>query len=167
MRNENRNKISKQIQELPEDARRFCFLIENIDEFEAQNWLTQISLVLPRIHAVMEVIDHANNRAECFFALSDIDERFELFCHLKKSLGEKDGYEVGEELIHNELYGSLSEDLADLYFEIKRGLDIINCGQENLSVALNLWRDGFFLHWGQHLIDAERHLYHLRIHHQI
>lgn len=167
MLRENRNKKSKQILELQGNAKRFCFLIENIHEFEAQEWLTNISLILPRIHAVMGVIDHANNRAECFFALSDIDERFDLFCHLKKTLGEKDGYEIGEELVNNELYGSLSGDLTDLYFEIKRGLDIIHSGQENLPVALSLWRDGFFLHWGKHLIDAEKHLYNLRLHHQI
>jgi hypothetical protein len=115
----------------------------------------------------MGVIDNPNNRVEYLFALSDIDERFELFCHLKKVLGEKDGYEVGEELVNNELYGSLSGDLADLYFEIKRGLDLIQAGEENLPAALSLWRDGFFLNWGKHLIDAERHLYDLRSHHQI
>ena len=81
MLRENRNKKSKQILELQGNAKRFCFLIENIHEFEAQEWLTNISLILPRIHAVMGVIDHANNREECFFALSDIEERFELFCH--------------------------------------------------------------------------------------
>ncbi len=164
---ENRNKILKQIQELKTNAERFCFLIENIGEFEAQDWLADISLILPRIHAVMGVIDHQNNRTEVFFALSDIDERFDLFCNLKKVLGEKDGYEIGEELVTNELYGSLSGDLADLYFEIKRGLDLIQFGEENLPLALSLWRDGFFLHWGKHLIDAEQHLYDLRVHHQI
>lgn len=166
MLRENRNKTLKQIQNLQGDAKRFCFLVENIHEFTAQDWLTEISLILPRIHAVMGLIDN-KNRGECLFALSDIDERFELFCHLKKILGEKDAYELGEELAENELYGSLSGDLADLYFEIKRGLDLIQLSDENLPAALSLWRDGFFLHWGKHLIDAEKHLYDLRVHHQI
>ena len=164
---ENRNKTLKQIQELQRNAKRFCFLIENIHEFGARDWLLDISLILPRIHAVMGLIDQQNNRTECFVALSDINERFDLFCHLKKVLGAKDGYEIGEELVGNELYGSLSGDLADLYFEIKRGLDLIQSGEENLPFALSLWRDGFFLHWGKHLIDAEQHLYDLRVHHQI
>ena len=167
MLRENRNKTLKQIHDLQGNAKRFCFLIENIHEFSSQEWLNDISLILPQIHAVMGVIDQANDRSEYLFAISDIDERFDLFCHLKNSLGEKDAYELGEELAENELYGSLSGDLADLYFEIKRGLDLINLGQENLPAALSLWRDGFFLHWGKHLIDAEKHLYDLRVHHQI
>ena len=144
----------------------FCFLIENIHEFDHSEWLAEISLILPRIHAVIGLIDDSN-KSECLFSIADIEERFELFCHLKKTLGDKDGYEIGDELIDNELYGSLSDDLADLYFEIKRGLDLIYQGQENLAAALSLWRDGFFLHWGRHLIDAEKHLYDLRVHHQI
>jgi hypothetical protein len=163
---QNRNKTLKQISDLQGDAKRFCFLVENINEFDSQHWLTEVSLILPRIHAVMGLLDNSN-RGECLFAIADIDERFDLFCRLKKTLGEKDSYEMGEELAENELYGSLSEDLADLYFEIKRGLDLIQTGRENLPAALSLWRDGFFIHWGKHLIDAERHLHDLRVHHQI
>ena len=163
---ENRNKTLKQINDLQESAKQFCFLVENIHEFDAREWLTGISLILPRIHAVMGLIDRSD-RGECLFAVADIDERFDLFCRLKQALGEKDAYEVGEELVDNELYGSLAGDLADLYFEIKRGLDLIQSGKENLPAALSLWRDGFFLSWGKHLIDAERHLYDLRVHHQI
>ena len=166
MLRENRNKTSKQIHDLQENAKRFCFLIENIHEFDHSEWLAEISLILPRIHAVIGLIDDSN-KSECLFSIADIEERFELFCHLKKTLGDKDGYEMGDELIDNELYGSLSDDLADLYFEIKRGLDLIYQGQENLAAALSLWRDGFFLHWGRHLIDAEKHLYDIRVHHQI
>jgi len=159
---ENRHKTLKQINDLQENAKQFCFLVENIDEFDAQEWLAGISLILPRIHAVMGMID-GGQRGECLFALADIDDRFDL----KKALGEKDAYEMGDELVDNELYGSLSGDLADLYFEIKRGLDMIQSGDDNLPAALSLWRDGFFLNWGKHLIDAERHLYDLRVHHQI
>jgi hypothetical protein len=162
----NRNKTLKQIHDLQGNAKRFCFLVENIQEFNSQEWFAEISLILPRIHAVMAMIDDPS-KGECLFALSDIDERFDLFCRLKKWFGEKDAYEVGDELADNEMHGSLAGDLADLYFEIKRGLDLIQHGRENLPAALSLWRDGFFLRWGKHLIDAERHLYDLRVHHQI
>jgi len=164
---ENRNKTSKQIKDLQIDAERFCYLVENIHDFNRQLWLTEVSSILPRIHAVIAVIDN-NNRSECLFTLSDIEERFEMFCNLKTVLGDKDGYEWGEELRDNELYGSLSDDLSDLYFEIRRGLDLIKTGGEgSVPAALSLWRDGFFLHWGKHLVDAQRHLYDLRVHHRI
>ncbi|PCH83095.1 MAG: DUF5063 domain-containing protein [Piscirickettsiaceae bacterium] len=166
MLNENKNNISNQIVDLQSNARRFCFLIDHIDGFNHQKWLTEISQILPRIHAVIGMIDGIS-RNECLFSLSDIDERFELFCRLKKIIGDVDGYEIGEELTENQLYGSLSDDLTDLYFEIKRGLDLISDDSENVPAALSMWRDGFFMHWGKHLIDAEKHLYDLRVHHQI
>jgi len=155
-----------QRQDLYLNAKRYCYLIENIDEFEHPVWLSEISHILPCIHAVIGLIDQPK-RKESLFAVSDIDERFELFCQLKKLLGEMDGYEIGEELLDNELYGSLSGDLTDLYFEIKRGLELLRFDSSNLPDALNLWRDGFYLHWGSHLINAEKHLHDLRVHHQI
>jgi hypothetical protein len=85
---------------------------------------------------------------------------------LKKWFGEKGAYEVGDELADNEMHGSLASDLADLYFKIKRGLDLIQHGRENLPASLSQWHDVFF-RWGKHLIDAERNLYDLRVHHQI
>jgi hypothetical protein len=160
------NKTSSDISDLHDSAKRFCFLVENIQDFDRQQWLSEISLILPRIHAVIGILDN-HRTAECLYALTDVDERFELFCALKKTLGEKDGYEMGDESIENQLYGSLADDLTDLYFEIKRGLDLIQVDQGNYAAALSLWRDGFFLHRGKHLLDAERHLYDLRVHHQI
>jgi len=135
--NKNKNKTLKQIRDLRSYARRFCFLIENIEEFEPQQWLTNISLILPRIHAAMGLIDNSRKK-ECLFALSDIEERFDLFCSLKKALGARDAYEMYGELSENEMYGSLAGDLADLYFEIKRGLDLIQNGPENFAAALSL-----------------------------
>ena len=166
MHNENKNIISNQIADLQSNAQRFCFLIENIHEFNHQKWLTEVSQLLPRIHAAIGMMDGCS-RNECLFSLSDMDERFELFCRLKKIIGDIDGYEIGEELTENQLYGSLADDLTDLYFEIKRGLDLISDDAENVPAALSMWRDGFFMHWGRHLIDAEKHLYDLRVHHQI
>lgn len=162
----NRNKTLKQIAELHRNAKRFCFLVENTQNEKPEAWLAEVSLILPRIHAVMAMIDDPRKN-ECLFALSDMDERFDLFCRLKVWFGERDAYELGDELAENEMYGSLAGDIADLYFEIKRGLDLIQHGHENMPAALSLWRDGFFLHWGKHLIDAERHLYDLRVHHRI
>lgn len=161
-----KNKTSRDISDLLRSAKRFCFLVENIQDFDRQIWLSEISLILPRIHAVIGLLDD-HRTAECLFTLTDVEERFEMFCLLKQALGEKDGYEIGEEMIDHQQYGSLADDLTDLYFEIKRGLDLILVDKGDFAAALSLWRDGFFLHWGKHLLDAERHLYDLRVHHQI
>ena len=162
MLNENKNIISAQVVDLQSNVRRFCYLVEQIQQYNNQAWLTEVSQLLPRIHAVIGMLDGCS-RNECLFSLSDLDERFDLFCRLKTIIGEVDGYEVGEELAENQLYGSLSDDLTDLYFELKRGIDLIKEDPTNVPAALSMWRDGFFMHWGKHLIDAEKHLYELRV----
>lgn len=166
MLSENNNLILNQVVELQSNVRRFCFLIEKINDFNHKKWLGEVSLLLPRIHADIGMLDGCS-RNECLFSLSDMDERFDLYCRLKNIIGDSDGYEMGEELVNNELYGSLSDDLTDLYFELKRGVDLISDDPSNVPAALSMWRDGFFMHWGKHLIDAERHLYDLRVHHRI
>lgn len=161
------NKKSPEIKSLHESAKRYCYLIENVYGFNNKAWLSEISLLLPRIHAVISLIDGHQRSSGCVYSLSDMDSRFDFFCQLKSILGNNDDYEVGEEAINKELYGSLAEDLTDLYFEIKRGLSLIGADDEGIAAALNFWRDGFFIHWGKHLIDAQRHLYNLRAQHQI
>jgi hypothetical protein len=60
--------------------------------------------------------------------------------------------------------GSLADDLTDIYCELKSGLDMLD-GQPQRAVEG--WHLGFHLHWGQHLLDAERHLYDLNARNQL
>jgi hypothetical protein len=60
--------------------------------------------------------------------------------------------------------GSLADDLTDIYCELKAGLSLL---EEEPSLARDNWRTGYRLHWGQHLVDASRHLYELGARNQI
>jgi hypothetical protein len=53
--------------------------------------------------------------------------------------------------------GSLSDDLADIYGELAKGLACWDAG--NRSGAMWEWRFGFQTHWGEHLTGAMRALY--------
>ncbi|CAK0772923.1 hypothetical protein CCP3SC15_4690002 [Gammaproteobacteria bacterium] len=55
--------------------------------------------------------------------------------------------------------GSLADDFTDIYFELKRGLKLLEGG--GTGNALALWKGSFLVHWGQHLVDAERQVYSL------
>jgi hypothetical protein len=54
--------------------------------------------------------------------------------------------------------GSLADDLTDIYYELKDGLNRLD-RSEDPGRTLGSWRSGFCKHWGQHVVDAERHLY--------
>jgi Domain of unknown function (DUF5063) len=49
--------------------------------------------------------------------------------------------------------GSLADDLADIYGEVKEGLNHLAAGESEIEVVWQ-WRDTFWGHWGQHAVGA-------------
>ena len=83
-----------------------------------------------------------------------------MYTKLRERLGRNDGYWMEFDVAQDEqaMSGSLADDLTDIYCELKSGLNILD---EEPSLALNNWRSTYRMHWGQHLVDASRHLYEL------
>ena len=159
---------SLQFKELVETAHRFCGLIDGIPG--SDNWLEQLSRILPRLHAEVVVLPDPGGPA--FPAeMGDFDDRFDLFSELRTRLGERDmywlEYDNPNDVVTGDEHrtGSLADDLTDIYFELKRGLDLLEAAGPD-EVA-HLWEIGFNEHWGQHLVDAERHLYSLKVNDQL
>jgi hypothetical protein len=48
--------------------------------------------------------------------------------------------------------GDLADDLADIWRELKAGLDLFDAG--NVKAAAFAWRAGFIIHWGRHATSA-------------
>ncbi len=146
-------------------AREYCAFIEDFDkapDADSVTFLVKLARLLPRLHAAIETLDDSGEADDL---LSDIDLecRFALFSRLRQALGELDSYwtefDVGRD--GQEQSGSLADDLADIYWELKAGLDRLDQERSALP-TLRSWGSGYRLHWGQHLVDAERHLYGLR-----
>lgn len=53
---------------------------------------------------------------------------------------------------------SLSDDLMDVYFDVRRGLDLWESNAPR-SAAIWEWRFHFDTHWGDHAVDALRALH--------
>ncbi len=160
MNNPERAKFRK----LVATARQYC---STIDRLPARNdWLVPLFLLLPQLHAAVVSLDHAEDNA-CLAVSADLEDRFDLYSELHVLLGERDRYwleydhpdEPGVDGEHRT--GSLADDLTDIYFELQRGLQLLETGA--IDEVANLWQAGFRQHWGQHLVDAERHLYSLNI----
>ncbi len=148
-------------------ARSYCHLIEHCDQ-DNEVWLARIAAILPQLHAAffrasagakMDWDDGAEEE-------SDLEDRFALYVQLKALLGENDPYwleyDGGSDL--QSMTGSLADDLTDIYCELKQGLDNLKqSSQPSPRRVLRGWRRGYRMHWGQHLLDAERHLYSLEV----
>jgi hypothetical protein len=139
-------------------ARQYCALIDSLEDGHRAP-LTQLNELLPRLHAAMAGID-----TEADGALDDpwidLDQRFELFSRLHRLLGDLDAYWMEYDVTpdRQEMSGSLADDLTDIYCELKNGLEQVE-RLDDAKPTLGNWRNGFCKHWGQHVVDAERHLY--------
>ncbi len=141
-------------------AREYCRMIERINEADGDYWLAGMAELLPRLHAAIASLHGALSEAG-LLPLSDLETRFELYSHLKAILGERDGYwmEYDVAVDGQSMSGSLADDFTDIYFELKQGLKILDRHPGAPDLAIGEWEFGYRLHWGQHLVDAERHLY--------
>lgn len=149
---------------LVEAARQYCSLIDRIPA--RNDWLKPLSKILPRLHERIVALGDPGE-GSMPPGQYDLDDRFDLFSRLRSRLGERDTYwmefddPAGTSGAEESRTGSLADDLTDIYFELKRGLNMLDAaGPEAVA---ELWELGFRKHWGQHVIDAERHLYALNL----
>lgn len=136
-------------------AAQYCGLIEQPPSDNAM-LLERLNSLLPRLHAAV-----AGLNLPSYSALpdlpGDLEQRFELYCRLCSRLGDWDPY--WQQFDDISATGSLADDLTDIYCELKLGLERL---PGELRQVVQGWTLGYRYHWGQHLVDAERHLYHLQ-----
>jgi len=149
-----------------ESAREYCRLIEDTDEY-SDAWLARLLELLPRMHAQVSVLSDARIGFD-LPCEPDLDARFELFSRLHALLGERDGYWLEFDGMPGaqSMTGSLADDLTDIYCELKNALRLVDVDLDPV-IALQGLSQGYRLHWGQHLVDAERHLYSLQARNQL
>jgi len=165
-----RDPENSKFEEVVAMARQFCRVLEQWPSMDGNDGLAQLYQVLPRLHAAvagMRPILSFAGRPPAPPDVTELDDRFEFFARLRRRLGGHDGYWLefddcaGLDARFGEgMSGSLADDLTDIYFELKRGLGLL--GSAEPDQVAQLWQSGFTSHWGQHLVDAERHLYRLR-----
>lgn len=86
-----------------------------------------------------------------------------LYQSLKEKLGEWNLYwQVFDPTKDSEaIRGSLADDVADVYRDVKEGLDCHNPDSTLQGEAIWVWRVGYYSHWGKHAIDALRTIHFL------
>lgn len=151
-----------------ETARVYCDLIDHLDGADTV-WLEQLAKLLPRLHAAVAEMDQSKGGAEICVSEQNLDDRFELFSRLHRLLGERDPYwlEFDASSGGQLMTGSLADDLTDIFCELKVGLEMLENHPEKKSRALNRLCSSYKIHWGQHLMDAQRHLYELGARNQL
>lgn len=153
--------MSPQADQFVNVAQEYCAFIESLDDPD-DLLLSELGRLLPQLHAAITALDVIDGQS-AYIDKIDIDQRFELYSRLHQVLGDLDAYwmEFDVSSKGQEKSGSLADDLTDIYCDLKNGLDGA-AGSKKIderNKALRELQTSFRLHWGQHLVDAERHIY--------
>lgn len=149
-------------------ANRFCSVVDSASGMERADLLLQIYRILPKL------IDEAISLPDV--KLSDSDDPPEgnsepafrakvrqgeqewrqLYNLLKEKLADWDRYwQVFDPIEDDEaLFGTLADDIADIYRDLKEGLVLSETHQAPPEDIIWNWRLLFYSHWGKHAMDA-------------
>jgi hypothetical protein len=157
--------LSETLSEMVEVADNYCQLIDRTLATPGDS-LEHLFRLMPRLHAAVTALNTYDN-GDIPLSEVDLDERFELYSHLHRVLGERDSYWLEFDAAPEEMHmsGSLADDLTDIYFDLRHGLELLD--DVLPQRAAQSWQSTYRVHWGQHLVDAERHLYALKVRNQL
>lgn len=144
-------------------ARQYCELVDCLDNMAREDWLHDMAELLPNLHEAIDEL-HVPRSPNVVMPAQDLDDRFELFSRMYEHFGEREGYDADFDG-NNEgqrLSGTLADDLTDIYFDLRRGLDLLDRYPDQPNIAINEWQRSFRLHWQHHLNSARRQLEDLR-----
>jgi hypothetical protein len=151
-------------------AKRFCTVVDSAPNLDRIDLLMQVYRLLPQL------IEEAVSLPDLEFSGSmETEEKqikslaremarlthpqwWQLYQSLKEKLGDWDLYwGVFDPTKEREaVCGSLADDIADIYRDLKEGIILSESDQALLKDIIWQWRFGFFSHWGNHAMEALR-----------
>lgn len=149
--------MSLQCDRMARVAAQYCAMIREFEDAGPdETWLQDMGKLLPRLHVA--VIDLATPDEDHHkYSLPDDDQRCELYLRIHERLQGEPGLWTGWSVPgqHQRVCDCLADDFTDMYFDISRGLEILQASPNAPEAAECDWLCSFYLHWGQHLLDAE------------
>jgi hypothetical protein len=155
-------------------VRQYCAVIDEASTLDRAEILARIYPILPRLidqAIAMPKIGDSEETEEVEDTQSDDDlpkksrstheERRQVYKLFQEKLGAWDQYceifDPNKDM--DPIGGSLADDLADIYFDLKEGLALHESGESEPSQVIWEWRFSFDIHWGEHATSALRALY--------
>ena len=141
-------------------AERFCALVDSSKNFNRNEFASQIYRILPKLIdqaiGLPDVESSHNHEPKAKNVRQRVKEWDWLYNSLKEKFGEWDIYrQVFDPTRDTEtIHGSLADDIADIYRELKEGVVLKETGRSAPEDFIWVWRLGFYSHWGKHAIDA-------------
>ncbi len=146
-------------------AIQFCSIVEGASGMDRTGFLVQLYQIVPQLIAKaialpqLQLSDYepADAAAPIHVLHKPSIERWPgLYDLLKEKLGDWDLYsQVFDPTTDKEaIFGSLADDIADIYRDLKEGLVAGQTRQSRPEDIFWTWRLLYYSHWGKHAIDA-------------
>ncbi|MFY9587044.1 MAG: DUF5063 domain-containing protein [Actinomycetota bacterium] len=136
-------------------AVRFCSVIEQAGAVPLQRWLRDAESALANAYASAVALPAVGPATMKPLPRMSHDEWAALYDELRAALGAHDSYAVvlGEGDRESIVAASLADDLAEIYQELRSGLDASTSGAPPEDVLFE-WRTAFEIHWASHAVGA-------------
>jgi hypothetical protein len=142
-------------------AQEFVATIDSVTSRRTLAGPEEIASVLAELYSAglrLPAVDLTTDEPLPDAAISS-EEWSRLFRSLQAALGD-DEYATAaasDPLVTELRKGSLADDLADVYRDVKEGLDLLRSGTPETDVVWS-WRFSLHSHWGGHAVEALRAL---------
>ena len=153
--------MSQPIDSFAELAASYCTLIERHGDYTAQEFIARVREVLPQLYYyALRLPDMETTDQELDHNINH-DEWSATCCSLRRKFGINDHYwEIYEplKLEHDDpVAGSLSDDLADIWRDLRPGVTRWSDSSDTMQKQIIWeWRFSFHQHWSNHAVDALR-----------
>jgi len=146
------------VAEFVAEARRYCALIEGADPSASRDFENACLTVLLRLYQHLLLLPNADPDEPEWSERISHEEWHVVFERTARRI-QRDGYwEVFDPFAEDKpdpICGSIADDLADIWRDIKAGLSTFDGGRPNCAAdAVWHWRFSFGSHWGHHAAGA-------------
>lgn len=159
---------SKDTVEFTTVAVQYCFLLESFEEASMNDLTDKLLKILPLLYLKASLVPAADMETDDEQEVTVTEENYDYILHrLYAVFGKDDTYlEVFmQDMKYSEtpISASVSEDLTDIYQDLKNYITIYERGiEENMNDALVICTDNFKAYWGQKLVNVMRALHQLK-----
>lgn len=146
----------------------FCSFLEKTESLSKVEWIKTLARILPLLYVKATLLPTVESLGDDEFLETFVTEEDYMFVSNKVSsiLAENDVYldVFVEDMKYSDrpISSFVSEDIADIYQDIRNFVSIYQLGLEDSMVgALRVCTDNFRLYWGQKLVNVLRPLHSL------
>lgn len=142
----------------------YCSVIERRSELSRDELVARTHPVIAQLYsAALELPDREPSTVETRRSTLSSQEWMALFTSLRDQLKDYDAFGPDATESRRSDEGSLADDLADIYRELRDGLaGWNNTDPTRQGDAVWDWRFGFLVHWGDHALSAMRTMHRIK-----